>query len=99
VCIPVHGRCGVMPSPLVLLSVWRSDSGMAPTFNFTHCQLSRVATIAASTNQYSVPAVLPHAKDEEITQAPTMRTARPLDIAQNRHSFNILIPFDILEHH
>ena len=51
-CLPTH-------------SSWRMtfNSGTASTFYFTHCQLSRVAAIAASTNQYSVPAVLAHAKD------------------------------------
>jgi hypothetical protein len=75
------------------------DSGTASTFYFAHCQLSRIAAIAAPPNQYSVPAILAHSKDEGIAQAPTMHTARALYIAQNRHSFNVLITFDIAEHH
>ncbi len=82
-------------------SSWRMtfDSGTASTFYFTHCQLSRVAAIAASPNQYSIPAIFADAKNEGIAQAPTMHTARALYIAQNRHSFNVLISFDIAEHH
>lgn len=64
---------------------------MAFPFDFACRQLPEVAATAASTREYSIPAVSAHAKDEEVTKAPAMSTDRTFQIAQDRQFSNVLV--------
>ncbi|HMF86105.1 MAG TPA: hypothetical protein VK598_07115, partial [Nitrospiraceae bacterium] len=67
---------------------------MTSPFDFASCQLSWIAATAASTRQYSVPAVSAHAKDEVVAKTPAMSTDRTFQISLDWQSSNDLVPLN-----